>query len=189
MRITLDLKMPSSSYRKMESRACTTAEGVQWAELDSDWDGPIAYIRGEPASIKICQSLTTIPGGEYQLRFCFSPRPDTDTSENVLVVRWDGEDVDTISLAGGETCEWIEYTYDLIATECLTELEFADGGISNSLGTYIDDVRVIGLTSPRPVIPEPPIIVCKLLMFSVLAIFLVARKRKANVDTIATTQL
>lgn len=158
---------------------CTAAEGAQWAELDSDWDGPIDIISCEPSSIKIRQSLTTVPGEEYELKFFFSPRPNTDASDNVLVVRWDGTDVDTISLAGGvEGCEWTEYTYNLIATGCLTELEFADGGISNALGTFLDDVRVFGLTGPPHVIPEPPIIVSALLMFVALAIFLMVKKNR-----------
>jgi len=183
-----DYSRPEDAFIELQKNGvpngCTAAEGVQWAELDSDWDGPTGIINGEPASIKICQSLTTVPGEEYELRFCFSPRPNTDALDNVLVVRWDGTDVDTISLAGGDgECEWTEYSYNLIATGCTTELEFADGGISNSLGTFLDDVRVFGPTGPEHVIPEPPIIVCTLLMFMVLAIFLMVKKNRLGYVT------
>ena len=139
---------PSDAYIELQRRVFgwTAIEGCQWAELGSDWDGPDSGLRFEPASIRIYQDLVTVPGEQYNLKFYFSPRPNTDISENVLRVTWDGTEVDTISLAGGSDNIWTYYTYTLTATGYITRLEFADMGINNALGTFLDDVRACGPT-------------------------------------------
>ena len=139
---------PSDAYIELQRLVLdwTTIEGSQWAELDSDWDGPTNGLNNEPASIKIYQDLVTVPGGEYRLKFYFSPRPNTDASNNVLKVTWDGMDIDTISLAGGSDTIWTYHTYTLTATGYTTRLEFADMGTSDALGPLLDDVRACGPT-------------------------------------------
>jgi hypothetical protein len=94
-------------------------DGVQWAELDSDWTGPYKNKAGlppppdppyrdaglgvlpdnlaEPGSISIFQILDTIPG-TYELSFAFAARPGTGgpfagQPQNKLEVRWDGQPV------------------------------------------------------------------------------------------------
>jgi len=139
---------PSDAYIELQRLVLdwTAIEGSQWAELDSDWDGPTNGLNNEPASIKIYQDLVTVPGGEYQLKFYFSPRPNTDASNNVLKITWDGTDIDTISLAGGSDTIWTYHTYTLTATGYITRLEFADMGTSDALGPLLDDVRACGPT-------------------------------------------
>lgn len=117
-------------------------EGSQYAELDSDWFGPSSSVSGEPASAKIYQDLTTVPGQEYTIKFYFSPRPNTGSTDNILEFKWDGMVKDTISLAGGSATNWLEKTYNFTATNSITRLEFADKGTQNSLGTFLDNVSV-----------------------------------------------
>jgi len=118
-------------------------EGQQYAELDTDWYGPSSSQSGEPASVKIYQDIVTVPGAKYQINFAFAPRPNTSAADNVLEVKWDGVVVDTIGpLAGGGSIVWSTYSYNVTASGALTRVEFTDLGTANSLGTFLDDVKV-----------------------------------------------
>ena len=126
-------------------------EGEQYAELDTDWDGPGGSLNNEPASVRIWQDLPTEPGAQYELKFYFSPRPGAGDEENILKVKWNGTVIDTISRSGvgNSNTDWAEYTYTLTATDYTTRLEFSDGGIANSLGTFLDNVSVVEV-KPAP---------------------------------------
>lgn len=126
--------------------------GNQYAELDTDWDGPTGSLNGEPGSVKIYQDLITEPGKEYQATFYFSPRPGTTLEDNVLQFSWDGSVVDTISEAGGSNVNWTIHTYTLTATDTTTRVQFADLGTPNSLGVFLDNVFVAEICQE---IPEP----------------------------------
>jgi hypothetical protein len=118
-------------------------EGSQHAELDTDWDGPSGSVSGEPASVKIYQDISTIPGENYTIKFYFSPRPSTDAANNQLQFSWAGSIEDTISGAGGSNTNWFEHSYTFTAISATTRLQFADVGIpSDSLGTFLDNVSV-----------------------------------------------
>ncbi|XXY50943.1 DNRLRE domain-containing protein [Sorangium sp. So ce269] len=104
------------------------AQGNQHAELDAS------------SSSGIYQNLTTIPGATYQLRFAFAARPGTNASQNVLGVVWGGQPVATLTTGSSA---WVTYTYTLVASGTTTRLQFNDLGISNGLGTLLDDVRVV----------------------------------------------
>lgn len=119
------------------------SDGNQWAELDADWSGPDMV--GEPASIRIFQDIPTTPGRTYKLTFDFSPRPSAPpASENVLVLEWDGQQIDSIATSSKNSnqTEWASHEYILTATSNNTRLEFSDGGTPNSYGTYIDNVSL-----------------------------------------------
>ena len=126
-------------------------DGDQYAELDSDWDGPGGSINNEPASIILYQDLATCPGEEYEIKFYFSPRPGTTESNNVLEFYWNGSLIDTISAAGGSQTNWSEHSYNLAASGNTTRIEFKDAGTSDSFGTFLDNVSVVGETQPCPV--------------------------------------
>lgn len=118
-------------------------DGDQYSELDSDWYGPGHPQNGEPASVKIYQDIATIPGKNYQLKFAFSPRPNTGAADNKLEVKWNNGLVATIGpIAGGGSMNWQVYTYDVTASGDTTRLEFTDMGTANSLGTFLDDVKL-----------------------------------------------
>jgi hypothetical protein len=120
------------------------ADGLQYAELDSDWFGPNDALNGEPALIKIRQDLITQAGQAYILRFKFSPRPGTGNDDNILKVMWGGTQIADLTLSGvGKSgTDWQAYSYPVKATGQYTRLEFVGGGKNNSLGVFLDDVSV-----------------------------------------------
>jgi Protein of unknown function (DUF642) len=106
--------------------------GRQLAELDSD------------ASSGIFQRVHTQPGGLYRLQFSASARPGTSSAENVLVVMWHRHVLARIVLDGRGLSHtvWHDYAFKVRATRRRTRLEFDDRGVSNSVGTYLDAVKV-----------------------------------------------
>ncbi|MEK7201255.1 MAG: hypothetical protein AAB737_01300, partial [Patescibacteria group bacterium] len=117
-------------------------EGVQYAELDSDWGGPSSGQSGEEASTELSQAIDTIPGETYELSYAFSPRPSTGSSENELEVAANGLVLDTHSAAGGGANAWTDYTNSFVATTSETVVSFTDIGTPNSLSTFLDDVAL-----------------------------------------------
>ena len=108
------------------------AAGRQLAELDSD------------RSSGIFQRVRTEPGRLYRLQLSASARPGTSAAENVLIVKWHRRVVARIVLDGrGRThTDWHDYAFKLRATGRRTRLELDDAGISDSVGTYVDAVKV-----------------------------------------------
>ncbi|RJR31303.1 DUF642 domain-containing protein [Candidatus Parcubacteria bacterium] len=116
-------------------------DGLQYAELDSDWDGPEGKISNEPASIKIYQDITTVPGNTYVVGFSFLPRPGTVTSTNALAFEVNGEAVRKI-LPSVADRSWQKYLSVFTATTTISRIQFVDEGRSDSFGTFLDDVTV-----------------------------------------------
>jgi hypothetical protein len=106
--------------------------GHQFAELDSD------------ASSGIWQKVATRPGRLYRLQLYFSPRPGTSAAENVLVVHWRKLVVGRITADGRglKGTAWRMYAFKVRAIRTSTRIELADGGISDSVGTYVDAVSL-----------------------------------------------
>ncbi|MFA6410735.1 MAG: hypothetical protein WCW26_04145, partial [Candidatus Buchananbacteria bacterium] len=118
------------------------ANGSQYAELDSDWQGPSGSLDGEPASVKIYQDIQTIPGYKYLVKFSFSARPDTAIGNNQLEFGWNNAFTDTLSATGGISNVWTNYEYTLTADTTTTKIQFSDLGTPDSLGTFLDNVSV-----------------------------------------------
>lgn len=113
--------------------------GSQHAELDADW----GYNNNEQASVAISQDVVTVPGATYELSYAFSPRPGTSAGENILEVLVEGNLVQTQGpVAGAGNTSWTPYSYEFVATDALTTIAFRDAGTPNTLGTFIDDVRL-----------------------------------------------
>jgi hypothetical protein len=108
------------------------ARGRQFAELDSD------------ASSGIRQKVSTRPGRLYRLQLFFSPRPGTSAAENVLIVHWRRFVIGRISADGRglRNTAWRMYAFKVRAIRTRTRIELADGGISDSVGTYVDGVTL-----------------------------------------------
>jgi len=102
------------------------SDGDQSVELDSE------------APTYIYQDVSTEAGYEYQLTFDFAGRPNTPIEDNKLEIWADGILKDTIS----SNTSWAPKTYNFVATTNLTEIKFVDAGIDNSLGTFLDNVRL-----------------------------------------------
>lgn len=133
-------------------------EGDQYAELDTDWGGPSDSGTGEPASVSIYRTFATVPGASYSLKYHFAPRPNTPAADNNLEVRVEGVVKDTTgpTVGGGGPITWQERTVTFTATDASTELRFTDLGTSNSVGTFLDNVRLYQ-TSCAEEPEEPPV--------------------------------
>jgi hypothetical protein len=120
-----------------------TYEGDQYAELDTDWDGPDGTVSNEPASVEISQTLAACPGGLYTLRYAWSPRPSH--SGNALEVLWDGSVIDSHSGTGGSNTNWILEEHEGLSGPAsgTVTLAFRETGSPDSLGMFLDSVSVI----------------------------------------------
>lgn len=119
-------------------------EGFQHAELDSD------------SSSAVSQVITTVPGQKYQFSFWHSPRPNRPVSDNAIGYLVQVVSDDQVLLTGevGEvigggntpgTTNWTKYTYEFVAVDTATKIQFVDDGTSNTFGGYIDNVAVYTL--------------------------------------------
>jgi len=111
-------------------------EGFQLVELDSNGNSGMF------------QDVVTSVGQTYSFSFAYSPRPGVGAASNGIEVRVDGTLIDTltgIGLAGGLT-DWTVFSYQIVG-DGLTTIDFRAVGTSDSLGGYLDDVR---LTVPEP---------------------------------------
>ncbi len=118
--------------------------GDQYTELDSDWGGPSDSGNGEPASVMIYQDIVTIPGVQYKVHFAFAPRPSTPAADNNLDVKFGGLPVYTSgpTAGGGGPIAWTPHDFTVTATTTTTRVQFTDLGTANSLGTFLDDVKL-----------------------------------------------
>jgi len=112
------------------------AEGYQYAELDTDWEGPGGSSNGEPASVKIYQDICTYPGTEYTLTFAWKARNDNSMME----AYWGGSQVD--GTYSGPSAVWTLGSENVIANGVSTRLEFIETGTPDSFGMFLDDVGV-----------------------------------------------
>jgi len=119
-------------------------EDEQYAELDTDWDGPDGGLSGEPASVKISQVVVSCPWRTYTLAFSWSPRPGH--ADNGLKVYWDGAEIfdsGIVSGVGNGNTDWhIETITGLTVTGVSTSIEFVETGNPDSLGMFLDAVSV-----------------------------------------------
>ena len=142
---------PTEAYLELHRGVLgLAAEGDQYAELDTDWDGPSGLLNQEPASVRISQDIATISGYNYLVKYSFSPRPGQNADNNYLEFSLDNVQKNTHQAVGGSDNNWTEYEHSFVAGGGLTNLSFADLGIGDSFGTFLDKVSV------RCVPPEEP---------------------------------
>ena len=126
----------------------------QYVELDTDSASP-PNNPGGAASIRLTQTLKTIPGADYTLSFWLHPRPEYGVDDNKVSIWWNGVELDAVMAADGVTgvatpierdgtnsddLVWKKYTASVKATSISTELAFQDEGIANSFGMLLDEV-------------------------------------------------
>jgi len=130
-----------------------SSEEEQYAELDTDWDGPDGTLSGEPSSVSIWQEIPTIIGETYRLSFDFSPRPGLGIDENWLKAFINGTEVFNQTADGfitsGQT-SWYSYQIEFPAENNLTTIKFQDNGQANSLGTFLDNVSLRCIPEKEP---------------------------------------
>lgn len=115
--------------------------GMQNAELDGN------------QNTNISQTITTIPGATYELKFDFSARPNV--VDNAITAKVDGVDIASATADGTglTTTSWQTITQSFVATTTTTQVQFIDNGVSNSYGSLIDNTAVCFVS--EPVDPEP----------------------------------
>ena len=115
----------------------------QYAELDTDWDGPGGSLNNEQASVKIYQDIPTC-GQTFTLKYAWSPRPDHD--DNKLEVYWKGALIATheASGVGNAGTEWTLETHTNLTSNpnSTTRLEFRETGNPDSFGMFLDAVSI-----------------------------------------------
>ncbi len=124
----------------------------QHVELDSDWDGPGGDLNGEPASISLYQKIPTIAGKQYTLSWDYSPRPGHSNNQiknNQIKVEVNNEEVfESLVLAGEGTINWQTETETFIAKKAFTEIRFTEIGNPDSLGMFLNSVKMECLLPP-----------------------------------------
>jgi len=133
-----------TEYHENVAAGWLAQDGDQYAEMDSDWFGPLNPLNGEPALTRLWQNISTNVGQAYTLTYYFSPRPSTAAGDNTLLVRVNGNQVASHTAAGGAGTSWTLYTYPFIATTSTTKIEFAGAGTNNSLGVFLDNIQMVG---------------------------------------------
>lgn len=113
--------------------------GDQYAELDTDCEGPHGDSNPERTTVEISQTLTTIPGHRYEVSFYFNARPN-HTNQN-LRVTIDGNEL----FSEAPPSDWEERTFEFVATSTETVIAFADTGYANSYGVLLDCINVVDL--------------------------------------------
>ncbi len=123
----------------------TAADGAQYAELDGDH------------STQISQTVTLESGAVYELSWAFAARHNRPAEDNQLSVLINGTEVATEGPATMSAPlaveDWIRNSHTFIAADTEYTFTFADAGLSDSFGTYLDDVQLC-LRSPASE-PEP----------------------------------
>lgn len=135
----------------------SSASGAQHTELDSDWMGPSDNTSGEPSSVSLSQSLMTIPGYKYEVKFAYSPRPGAAAGDNVMKFDFGSNSETYGPLSGG--IDWKNVTKEYVADSSPTTISFSDIGTANSEGMFLDNVSVkcIGPeNSPTPTATSTP---------------------------------
>lgn len=123
-----------------------TPYGEQYAELDTDY----GYGENEQASVSISQKVTTVVGASYTLSYSYSYRPGI--ADNHLLVKVDGNTLGDHSTDGtGQTItNWQNGSINFTATSIETTIEFVDASNPDSLGTFLDNVKLELISCPFP---------------------------------------
>ncbi|WP_427160300.1 PEP-CTERM sorting domain-containing protein [Aliinostoc sp. HNIBRCY26] len=134
-------------------------QGSNLVELDSH--GYTANNFSQQNPLGIYQDVATVAGKTYTLSFAYSARPDTKAVDNVFdVLVRDAANLgnnifrDTVSAGdGAKTTVWSIFTKTFTATSQLSRVQFNYTGPLNTLGAYIDDVKLVSVSKVD--VPEP----------------------------------
>lgn len=118
------------------------SDGMQNVELD-----------GNDAT-KISQSIATVPGATYELKFDYSARAATAVADSKMDAMIDGTSVLSLNTDGSAATAnvWEPKTKNFVATGAATVVSFEDKGVANADGGYgplLDNVAVCLVSIPR----------------------------------------
>jgi hypothetical protein len=121
-------------------------QGAQHVELDSHY--------GTQTNSGMAQTVATTAGLQYLLSFAYSPRPNVGSTSNGIELWIDSVLLDTFTAAGGQATSWSIRNY-AITGDGSTTIEFRAIGTQDSLGGYLDDVRLVAAQQAPNGVPEP----------------------------------
>lgn len=136
---------PSVAKLELQDGLYTASAGAQYAELDSNWtNAPGAVFNGEDARVKIEQTIPTVVGSTYTLKYDFSPLPHTNAANNLLKVYVNGDEVNSLTADGSaaSSTSWSTHNLTFIASTTETTIAFADNGVADTFGTLLDNVSL-----------------------------------------------
>ena len=110
-------------------------KGNQYAELDTDWDGPGGGLNGEPASVRIYQVLDTCPDQEYALSYAWRGRPGETSALQVTFG-------DYLASHSDNSGEWDIETVIATAHDWTETLDSIETGTPDSFGMFLDAVSI-----------------------------------------------
>jgi hypothetical protein len=115
-------------------------DGEQHLELDSRH------------STSVFQVVSTVPGVRYRLSFAFSPRAGRREQDNQMLILVDGVETAYVTADGRglDDSAWQYYSMFITAESTMTKVEFSDIGVSNSYGSYLDDVSLFVANPSAP---------------------------------------
>lgn len=118
------------------------SEGDQHVELDA-----------EDESTMLAQDVSTIPGATYQLRFDFSPRPDTDGDNNSVDALVDGNVLMNAQGDGSALSEtdWTTHSDTFVANGATTEIALRDAAanLDDGVGSLVDNAVLCLVREPE----------------------------------------
>jgi hypothetical protein len=149
---------PNGQIEVQSGAAGTPYAGSNLVELDSDNYNPSNFSATNP--LGLYQDVATVAGQAYTLSFAYSARPGTAANENVFSALV-GDSTNTGNIlnqviydgAGGANTAWSIFTTTFTANSALSRIQFNYGGPLDTVGAYIDDVKLVKS------VPEPDAIV------------------------------
>jgi len=128
-------------------------EGDQYAELDTDWDGPVNTISGEPANVTMSQNIDTVMGATYRITYYQRCRTEDTHVPCHLLFEWTGGAPETTDAGTGA---WEPKSFDRLATGSLTTISFTGAEEADSYGALLDNVTITMTSEPNIPVPEFP---------------------------------
>ncbi len=148
--------------------------GDQYAELDTDWQGP-GGSSGEKANVIISQTFATESGAECHVSYwqhCRDGQCD-------LQFDWTGAAGPVATSAVGDV--WTEQTFVRTGAGPSTTISFTGLGTPDSIGVMIDDVSVkCDPINPPPVPEFPTMALPAALIVGMLGAVLFIQRNKEN---------
>lgn len=94
-------------------------------------------------------SRTITAPGHYFLEFLYSPRPGVGANSNGILVSLNDVALAPVFMqAGARNTLWSLKTIEFIAPTANTRLSFSAAGISDTLGGYVDNIKLTAVPEP-----------------------------------------
>ncbi|MCA9692711.1 MAG: hypothetical protein KC636_24135, partial [Myxococcales bacterium] len=122
-------------------------DGIQYAELDSDCQGPAHNANtDEETTIRLFQEIDTSVGAKFEIRFWARARPNVPGAQLITATFGSAQLLTDVPAPAS----WTEYVFVVEIDADITTIAFADTGVPNSLGVFLDHVQVYAIDAQCP---------------------------------------